>query len=81
MTLPQHLEPFLLHENPSLTAALRVGGEAGGGSAELLLGDVARATCNAFTDRVLSAAHLPPNTCKQLMTDIGEYVGTLVRVG
>uniref|UniRef100_A0A1B6JSV6 Conserved oligomeric Golgi complex subunit 7 n=2 Tax=Homalodisca liturata TaxID=320908 RepID=A0A1B6JSV6_9HEMI len=83
MTLPQHLEPFLLHENPSLTAALRVAGVDGGagggegGSAELLLGAVARGTCQAFTDRILSVCELPPNTCKQLATDIG-YLGNVL---
>ncbi|XP_054278876.1 conserved oligomeric Golgi complex subunit 7 [Macrosteles quadrilineatus] len=78
MTLPQHLEPFLLHENPSLTSALRVVGGGGEvGSAEILLGAVAKGTCQAFADRILSVCELSPNTCKQLATDIG-YLGNVL---
>lgn len=81
MTLPQHLEPFLIHENPALTSALRVAGvEYGGegGSGEILLGAVARGTCQAFTDRILGVCELPSHTCKQLVTDIGEYSRLLI---
>lgn len=73
MTLPQHLEPFLLQENPALTLALRAGERAGAeAGAELLLGAVARGTCQALADRIVGACELNHNSCKQLATDIGE---------
>lgn len=72
MTLPQHLEPFLLRDNPALTLALTVAVSEGvGGSADLLLAGVARSTCITYCERILSIAHLSSSACKQLATDIG----------
>lgn len=85
MTLPQHLEPFLLRENPSLTSALRVAdseyvgaqGVEEGGFADVLLGMVAKGTCQAYTDYILTICELSPSASKQLATDIG-YLGNVL---
>lgn len=88
MTLPQHLEPFLLRENPSLTSALRVAdseyvgihglpGVEEGGFADVLLGMVTKGTCQAYTDHILAICELSPSASKQLATDIG-YLGNVL---
>ena len=78
MTLPQHLEPFLLRDNPALTLALSVAVSDGvGGSADLLLAGVARATCVTYCDRILGIAQLSASACKQLATDI-DYLGNVL---
>ena len=72
MTLPQHLEPFLLRDNPALTLALSIAVSDGvGGSADLLLAGVAHATCVTYCDRILGISQLNASACKQLATDIG----------
>jgi hypothetical protein len=78
MTLPQHLEPFLLRDNPGVGVALQAAGvgtlgEGGSGAAELLLGSVAAATSQAFCDHALTIEHITPSGAKQLATDISKY--------
>ncbi|XP_034235213.1 conserved oligomeric Golgi complex subunit 7 [Thrips palmi] len=78
MTLPQHLEPFLLRDNPALTLALSVAvSEEAGGSADLLLAGVARTTCLTYCDRILGISQLTSSACKQLATDI-DYLGNVL---
>ncbi|XP_063222292.1 conserved oligomeric Golgi complex subunit 7 isoform X2 [Bacillus rossius redtenbacheri] len=77
MTLPQHLEPFLLRDNPSLSLALRECADAEGGLADWLLGDVARGTCHTYCDSILGICELSPGACKQLATDI-DYLGNVL---
>ncbi|PNF30976.1 Conserved oligomeric Golgi complex subunit 7 [Cryptotermes secundus] len=85
MTLPQHLEPFLLQDNPSLTLALRVAdakyellsGGAEGGFADVLLGIIAKGTCQTYCDNILGICELGPGACKQLATDI-DYLGNVL---
>ncbi|PSN54981.1 Conserved oligomeric Golgi complex subunit 7 [Blattella germanica] len=85
MTLPQHLEPFLLQDNPSLTLALQVAdaeygmlyGETEGGFADILLCIIARGTCQTYCDNILSICELGPSSCKQLATDI-DYLGNVL---
>lgn len=78
MTLPQHLEPFLLRDNPALTLALSVAVSDGvGGSADLLLAGVARTTCLTYCDRILGISQLNSSACKQLATDI-DYLGNVL---
>jgi len=73
MTLPQHLEPFLLRDNPALTLALNVAvSNAGHAGADLLLAGVARSTCQTYCDQILGISMLSPSASKQLATDIGE---------
>ncbi|KDR16116.1 conserved oligomeric Golgi complex subunit 7 isoform X3 [Zootermopsis nevadensis] len=85
MTLPQHLEPFLLQDNPSLTLALQVAdveygllsAEAEGGFAGVLLGIIARGTCQTYCDNILGICELGSSSCKQLATDI-DYLGNVL---
>ena len=79
MTLPQHLEPFLLRDNPSLTHALKAAdpqynqGSTESGFADILLGIVAKETCQMFQDQTLGICELNFAACKQLATDIGKF--------
>ncbi|XP_011299070.1 conserved oligomeric Golgi complex subunit 7 isoform X1 [Fopius arisanus] len=83
MTLPQHLEPFLLRDNPSLVHALRAAdaqytqGSAEGGFTATLLGIVAKGTCQMFQDQALGICELNTGACKQLATDI-DYLGNVL---
>jgi hypothetical protein len=80
MTLPQHLDPFLMQDNPSLTLALHMAdakyellsGGAEGGFADVLLGIIARESCQMYCDNILGVCEFGPAACKQLATDIGE---------
>ncbi|XP_046623336.1 conserved oligomeric Golgi complex subunit 7 [Neodiprion virginianus] len=83
MTLPQHLEPFLLRDNPSLTQALRAAdpqyaqGSSESGFTDILLGIVAKGTCSMFQDQTLGICELNAGACKQLATDI-DYLGNIL---
>ncbi|GLH07427.1 Conserved oligomeric Golgi complex subunit 7 [Gryllus bimaculatus] len=88
MTLPQHMEPFLLRDNPALAMALTVadaeydassskGQTEGEGYADVLLGLVARGTCQTFCECILGIGELSPGGCKQLATDI-DYLGNVL---
>lgn len=85
LTLPQHLEPFLLNENPSLSKALESADleykQEGGGPANILLAMLARGTCQALCDRILATAKLPAASCKQLITDIDYLNNVLEELG
>ncbi|KAI5746376.1 hypothetical protein M8J77_002971 [Diaphorina citri] len=86
LTLPQHLEPFLLNENPSLSKALECADseyktETGGGPANILLGMLARGTCQALCDRILATQKLSAVACKQLITDIDYLNNVLEELG
>lgn len=77
MTLPQHLEPFLLRENPSLTLALKAAdpqyaqGSTESGFTGILLDIIAKRICQMFLDQTLGLSQLTSAACKQLATDIG----------
>ncbi|XP_017882921.2 conserved oligomeric Golgi complex subunit 7-like, partial [Ceratina calcarata] len=83
MTLPQHLEPFLLRENPSLTQALKaadpqyVQSSTESGFTGILLDIIAKGTCQMFLDQTLGICHLSSAACKQLATDI-DYLGNVL---
>ncbi|XP_043271141.1 conserved oligomeric Golgi complex subunit 7 isoform X2 [Venturia canescens] len=83
MTLPQHLEPFLLRDNPSLTHALRAAdpqytqGSTESGFTDILLGIIAKGTCQMFQDQSLGICELNAAACKQLATDI-DYLGNVL---
>ncbi|XP_078039653.1 conserved oligomeric Golgi complex subunit 7 isoform X2 [Augochlora pura] len=82
MTLPQHLEPFLLGENQSLTQALKAAdphyaqGSAETGFTGILLDIIAKRTCQMFLDQTLGLCQLSSAACKQLATDI-DYLGNV----
>lgn len=79
MTLPQHLEPFLFRENPSLNCALKAADteyantDEEGGMADTFLKIVARGTCQTYCDRILSIHELSTPACRQLAHDISKY--------
>ncbi|XP_065171053.1 conserved oligomeric Golgi complex subunit 7-like [Atheta coriaria] len=82
MTLPQHLEPFLFRENPSLNCALKAADteyantDEEGGMADTFLKIVARGTCQTYCDRILSIHELSTPACRQLAHDIS-YLGSV----
>ncbi|XP_031848489.1 conserved oligomeric Golgi complex subunit 7 isoform X3 [Nomia melanderi] len=83
MTLPQHLEPFLLRENPSLTLALKAAdpqyaqGSTESGFTGILLDIIAKRICQMFLDQTLGLSQLTSAACKQLATDI-DYLGNVL---
>lgn len=85
MTLPQHLDPFLMQDNPSLTLALHMAdakyellsGGAEGGFADVLLGIIAQESCQTYCDNILGVCEFGPAACKQLATDI-DYLGNVL---
>lgn len=79
MILPQHIEPFLFKENPSLACALRSvdqeysnAPEGEGTLAQVFLEIIARGTCQHFCDKILSIFELSPAASRQLAHDISE---------
>lgn len=79
MELPQHLEPFLFKENPSLMCALKSidqeyaeASEVEGALAQIFLQIVARGTCNSFCDKLLSISKLSQPASRQLAHDISK---------
>ncbi|XP_066586605.1 conserved oligomeric Golgi complex subunit 7 [Prorops nasuta] len=84
MTLPQHLEPFLLRDNPSLILALRAAdaqyaqqSSSESGFTGVLLDILAKGTCQMFQDQTLGIYRLNSFACKQLATDI-DYLGNVL---
>lgn len=82
MTLPQHLEPFLFRENPSLTCSLKAAdasyataSDVEGALADVFLSIVANGTCQVFCDRILSICELTHGAARQLSHDISELDG------
>ena len=84
MTMPQHLEPYMTNDNPSLSRALQarvfpfcgsVTSKSGDNNtpADFLLNCIARATCQTYLDHILKIPSLSVNSTKQLYTDIGKY--------
>lgn len=82
MILPQHLEPFLLRENPALNCALKAADqeynsltdEEEGRVANVLLSIIARGTCRSYCDNILTICELKPSACRQLANDIGTSI-------
>ena len=86
MTMPQHLEPYMTNDNPSLSRALQArvfpfcgsvtSSKSGGENntpADFLLNCIARATCQTYQDHILKIPSLSVNSTKQLYTDIGKF--------
>ena len=88
MTLPQHLEPYMSHDNPALDRAFRervfpyCGGHTKDGSveaetpADFLLNCIATATCQVYQDNILKIPEVSANSAKQLHVDIGKLSHT-----
>lgn len=88
MTLPQHLEPFLFSDNPSLACALKSvdqeyaeSSDTEGALARTFLIIIARGTCNTFTDKILSLCKLSQPASRQLSHDINYLRNVLQDLG
>ncbi|XP_044761910.1 conserved oligomeric Golgi complex subunit 7 [Coccinella septempunctata] len=88
MTLPQHLEPFLFRDNPSLSYILRAINEeystaddTEGALATVFLKLVAKGTCQAFSDKILSICELNYPASRQLSHDIGYLSNVMQDLG
>ncbi|CAG9765243.1 unnamed protein product [Ceutorhynchus assimilis] len=88
MELPQHLEPFLFKENPSLSCALKSidqeyadAPDTEGALAQIFLQIVARGTCNGFCDKIMSIPKLSQAARRQLVHDISYLNNVLQDLG
>uniref|UniRef100_A0A6P7F1E8 Conserved oligomeric Golgi complex subunit 7 n=1 Tax=Diabrotica virgifera virgifera TaxID=50390 RepID=A0A6P7F1E8_DIAVI len=88
MILPQHLEPFLFKENPSLSCALKSvdqeynnAPEGEGTLAHVFLTIIANGTCQYFFDKILSICELSPAASRQLAHDISYLQNILEELG
>lgn len=84
MTLPQHIEPFALEENPALHTALKHGKlpytsehDTVEHVADYLVGCLARGTMEMYVEKILEVSHLTPHAIQQLIIDI-EYLIAVV---
>lgn len=79
ITLPQHIEPFVVDDNPALQLALKNGKltymveQHACHLTDVLLGSVAQGTSQTYCDTIIRIQHLTPMSVKQLVTDI-EYL-------
>lgn len=80
MTLPQHLEPFLFRENPSLACALKAADpeynnteDVEGALTNILLEIIAKGICQTFCDQILSICELSYSASRQLAHDISKF--------
>ncbi|XP_022909528.1 conserved oligomeric Golgi complex subunit 7 [Onthophagus taurus] len=85
ITLPQHLEPFLFRENPSLECALKASDpeyinieDVEGALADVFLKIIARGTCQSYCDQILTIFELTPAASRQLAHDIN-YLGDILK--
>ncbi|XP_052816204.1 conserved oligomeric Golgi complex subunit 7-like isoform X2 [Mya arenaria] len=88
LTLPQHLEPFTLEDNPAVLVALKYGKLPYTDEtalpehiADLWLESVARGTMHVLCEEVLRIQELTPHGTKQLNTDIDYLCNVLEDLG
>ncbi|KAJ8961428.1 hypothetical protein NQ318_014675 [Aromia moschata] len=88
MTLPQHLEPFLFRDNPSLACALKAvdieynnAADGEDALASVFLKVVARGTCQVFCERIMSICELSQPASRQLAHDINYLNNILEELG
>lgn len=88
MTLPQHLEPFTMQDNPAVLVALKHGRlpytdetEIPEHTADLWLESIARGTMHVYTEEILRIQELTPHATKQLITDIDYLCNVLEDLG
>lgn len=84
MTLPQHLEPFIMEENPAVLIAIKYGklpytddASLPEHIADLWLESIARGTMHVLCEEILRIQELSPHGTKQLITDI-DYLGNVL---
>ncbi|GAB0089167.1 Conserved oligomeric Golgi complex subunit 7 [Sergentomyia squamirostris] len=80
MTLPQHLEPFLLSPSDSLRRSLEIADEKYATSAtsgDVLLSLIADECCALYMETIYKIGNLNNSAAKQLATDI-DYLGNVL---
>ena len=80
ITLPQHLEPLLLHPSNPLKIALELSDESykeNIPSADVLLSIIADETCSVYALKIRQISSITDGEAKQLATDI-EYLGSVL---
>ncbi|XP_067125689.1 conserved oligomeric Golgi complex subunit 7 [Centruroides vittatus] len=88
MTLPQHIEPFVLQDNPALVTALKheqlpytKPNDCVDHVADYLLSCIARGTLQIYFEAILKIPHLTSYANNQLITDIGYVCDVLDDLG
>ncbi|XP_015928975.2 conserved oligomeric Golgi complex subunit 7 isoform X1 [Parasteatoda tepidariorum] len=88
MTIPQHIEPFILRDNPALHIALKNSNiahvsEQDGSSnvADYLLECLARKITDCYCNNILMISHITNNATNQLVTDISYFCDVLDDLG
>lgn len=88
LTIPQHIEPFIVEENEALSTALKhsnlphvIEGISTDHVADYLLGCVAQATMYTYIDTVMQIERLTRQASAQLATDISYLCNVLDDLG
>lgn len=88
MTLPQHLEPFTMQDNPAVIVALKHGKlpytdemELPEHTADLWLESISRGTMHFYCEEILKIHELTAHATKQLTTDIDYLCNVLDDLG
>ncbi|XP_035211268.1 conserved oligomeric Golgi complex subunit 7-like isoform X2 [Stegodyphus dumicola] len=88
MTIPQHIEPFILRDNPALHTALKncnmphsVEQDSSSNVADYLLECLARRITDCYCENILRISYITANAINQLITDIGYFCDVLDDLG
>ncbi|KFM79726.1 Conserved oligomeric Golgi complex subunit 7, partial [Stegodyphus mimosarum] len=88
MTIPQHIEPFILRDNPALHTALKncnmphsVEQDSSSNVADYLLECLARRITDCYCENILRIFYITANAINQLITDIGYFCDVLDDLG
>lgn len=88
MTLPQLLEPYIMHDNPAVTVALQHGKlpytedqDIPEHCADLWLQSITRGTMFLYCEEILKIPELSPHGTKQLVTDLDYLCNVLDDLG
>ncbi|GFS71825.1 conserved oligomeric Golgi complex subunit 7 [Nephila pilipes] len=88
MTIPQHIEPFILRDNPGLHTALKncnlpqeLEQDTTSNVADYLLECLARRITDCYCENILKISNLKNNAANQLVTDISYFCDVLDDLG
>ncbi|CAM1154693.1 COG7 (predicted) [Pycnogonum litorale] len=87
ITLPQHIEPFVVDDNPALSLALKNGklpyimDQNSSHLADVLLGSLAQGTTQTYCETIIRINQLTSASTKQLITDIDYLFNVLDDLG
>ncbi|XP_037073174.1 conserved oligomeric Golgi complex subunit 7-like [Pollicipes pollicipes] len=89
MTLPQHLEPFMAQNDPTLGRALQTGvmpysSDVAGGRSEsesgvvhYIISCLSEGACQVYADQIVQIQRITPGMTRQLVADI-DYLGNVL---